>query len=43
MVVGPGVVVGRHLALSRVEPEVLEQAGHNEEHPVLSQDLEEPD
>ena len=34
-------MLGRHLALSRVEPELLEQAGQDQEHPVLSQDLNE--
>ncbi len=32
----PGVMVGRHLALSRVEPELLEEAGGNQECAVLS-------
>ena len=39
MVIRPGVVVGRHLALGRVEPELLEQAGDDQEQSVLSQDL----
>ncbi len=33
-------MVGRHLALGRVEPELLEEAGDDQERPVLSQDLQ---
>ncbi len=33
------VVVGRHLALSRVEQELLEEAGDDQERPVLGQNL----
>ncbi len=39
VLVGSRVVVGRHLALSRVEPELLEEAGDDQEHPVLGENL----
>ena len=38
--VGSRVVVGRHLALSWEEPELLEQTGDDQEHPVLCQYLQ---
>ena len=33
-------MVGRHLALSWVEAELLEQTGDDQEHPVLGQNLQ---